>query len=216
MQPAAAISRHARATIAGRTNAQLIGGACWRKVLEKVLNTVDLERFVESLLFVADGPVSLEDLAKALKNDTQQVEQAVSSLIDASSERGLRVVRSGRLVQMVTMPEAGPAVERFLGLNPSSSLSSAALETLAIIAYRQPVTRAEVAAIRGVNSDGVIRTLMARSLVESIGWLPQAGRPILLGTTFEFLEYFAIASLDELPSLPGLPDYAQDPQRAPG
>ena len=167
---------------------------------------------MESLLFVADGPVKLEDLAKALKSDLTEVEQAVQSLIAASSQRGLRVVRSGRLVQMVTMPEASPAIECFLGLNPSGSLSSAALETLAIIAYRQPITRPEVAAIRGVNSDGVIRTLMARSLIESLGWLPQAGRPILLGTTFEFLRHFSIASLDELPSLPELADYAENIQ----
>jgi segregation and condensation protein B len=109
---------------------------------------------------------------------------------------------------MVSSPEAAPAIERLLGLSHSAKLSSAALETLAIIAYRQPITRAQVEAIRGVNSDSVIRTLLARSLVVPVGQLEQAGRPELLGTTFEFLQYFGIRSLEELPSLPELEDYA--------
>jgi len=173
-----------------------------------------IDRLVEALLFVADGPVSLDDLATALESDPAEIEEAVHSLVAASADRGLRIVRSGRMVQMVTMPEAGPAVERFLGLNIPSRLSHAALETLAIIAYRQPITRAEVAAIRGVNSDGVIRTLMAKSLVASVGWLPQAGRPTLLGTTFEFLRYFCIPSLDAIPPLPERADRAEGAQAA--
>jgi len=180
------------------------------------LDRADINRLVESLLFVADGPVSLDDLAKALESDPTEVEGAVAGLVADSAFRGLRVVRSGRMVQMVTMPEASPAIERLLGLSSTTGLSRAALETLAIIAYRQPITRAEIAAIRGVNSDGVIRTLMARSLVASVGWLPQVGRPILLGTTFEFLRYFCIPSLDELPSLPELAEYAEDASLAAG
>lgn len=164
---------------------------------------------VEALLFVADGPVALEDLARALASDTKTVRQTVERLIEASSERGLRLVRSGSRVQMVTMPEAASVIERFLGLNLSSKLSPAALETLAIIAYRQPITRPQIDALRGVNSDGVIRTLVARSLITPVGRLEQVGRPILFGTTFEFLQYFGIESLDELPSLPELEDYSE-------
>lgn len=164
---------------------------------------------MEALLFVADGPVALEDLARALESDSKAVRQTVERLTEASSGRGLRIVRAGSRVQMVTMPEAGPAVERFLGLNLSTRLSPAALETLAIIAYRQPITRPQIDALRGVNSDGVIRTLIARSLITPVGRLEQVGRPILLGTTFEFLQYFAIESLDELPSLPELEDYSE-------
>ena len=173
------------------------------------MDAVVIDRLVESLLFVADGPVTLEELATALESDPPEVEQAVDRVAAGCAERGLRIVRSGRLVRMVTMPEASAAVERFLGLSSSTSLSRAALETLAIIAYRQPITRAEIAAIRGVNSDGVIRTLIARSLIASVGWLPQVGRPSLLGTTFEFLQYFCIPSLAELPSLPEIADYAE-------
>jgi segregation and condensation protein B len=103
---------------------------------------------------------------------------------------------------LATVPEAGPHIERFLGLDLTSRLSQAALESLALIAYRQPITRAQVEAIRGVNCDGVLRTLLARGLVEPVGRLEQAGRPYLYGTTFQFLQYFGLDGLEQLPSLP--------------
>jgi segregation and condensation protein B len=103
---------------------------------------------------------------------------------------------------MITVPGAAPAIERFLGMDRSGRLSAAALETLAIIAYRQPITRARLESVRGVSSDGVLRTLQAKELVAPVGRLEQVGRPILYGTTFEFLQYFGIASLEELPHLP--------------
>ncbi|OGO06800.1 MAG: SMC-Scp complex subunit ScpB [Chloroflexi bacterium RBG_13_56_8] len=168
-----------------------------------------MDLLIEALLFVADGPVALEDLARALESDTQTVRQIVERLTEDSSGRGLRIVHSGSRVQMTTMPEAAPVIEQFLGLDLSSKLSPAALETLAIIAYRQPITRPQIDDLRGVNSDGVIRTLMAKSLIASVGRLEQVGRPVLFGTTFEFLQYFGIKSLDELPSLPELEDYSE-------
>jgi segregation and condensation protein B len=109
--------------------------------------------------------------------------------------------RKGLQVQLISMPEATPYIQRFLGLELTGRLTQPALETLAIIAYRQPVTRATLEAIRGVNCDGVLRTLVSRGLVEEVGRLDQAGRPILYGTTFEFLQYFGLRSLDELPPL---------------
>ncbi|MGC9361110.1 MAG: SMC-Scp complex subunit ScpB [Anaerolineae bacterium] len=169
---------------------------------------MDLACFVEALLFVADGPAELQDLASALSVSVKEIEQAIGELQAAESERGLRVQMAGSSVQMVTMPEAADAVETFLGIGMGGKLSSAALETLAIIAYRQPITRARINAIRGVDSDGVIRTLVAKGLVEKVGTLDQVGRPLLYGTTFEFLEYFGIRSLDALPTLPELEDYA--------
>ncbi|MBC7236856.1 MAG: SMC-Scp complex subunit ScpB [Chloroflexi bacterium] len=162
----------------------------------------EIERGIEALLFVADGPASVEDLARALETEPEVVEGAIHRLECSLRSRGLRIVRMGRRVQMVTAPDMAPLIERFLGISSASKLSSAALETLAIIAYRQPVTRAQVEAIRGVNSDGVIRTLLARSLIQVVGHLEQAGRPELLGTTPEFLQYFGLCSLDELPPLP--------------
>ena len=136
--------------------------------------------------------------------DVPLVTQAVARLSASAPERGLCVVRAGPRVQLVTAPDTSAVVERFLGMDRTAKLSTAAMETLSIIAYRQPLTRASIDAIRGVNSDGVLRTLVAKSLIESVGRLDQAGRPILYGTTFEFMQYFGISGLDELPSLPEL------------
>ena len=115
--------------------------------------------------------------------------------------RGIRLQRHANAAQLVSMPEAADVIETYLGLDLTTKLSRAALEALAIVAYRQPVTRPHIEAIRGVNSDGVIRTLHHRGLIEEVGRLEQAGRPILYGTTFEFLQYFGLDTLDELPPL---------------
>lgn len=161
-----------------------------------------IECLIEALLFVAEEPVTPAELAQALETDVEQVVEAVERLEQSLSERGLRLARLGERLQMVAAPEAGAAIERFLGLDLSMRLSAAALETLAIIAYRQPITRAQIDTIRGVNSDAVIRSLRAKGLVAPVGRLEQAGRPVLWGTTFEFLHYFGIRSLAELPPLP--------------
>ena len=172
----------------------------------ETLGQLDITSLLEALLFVADGPTSLDDLAKALNLEASKVRAALEALVEDCSRRGVRVVRSGARIQLVSAPGAASYVERFLGIDHSSVLSSAALETLAIIAYQQPITRARIEAIRGVNSDSVIRTLMAKMLIDRVGRLDQAGRPLLYGTTFEFLQYFGIKSLEELPSLPELED----------
>lgn len=176
----------------------------------KVLDIADLDRFLEALLFVADGPVTLQDLAEALQTDRKVVEEAVRRLEGALSDRGLRIVKNHSRVQMTAVPDAGPVIERFFGIDRSAKLSPAALETLAIIAYRQPITRAQIEAVRGVNSDGVLRTLIAKSLVASGGRLEQAGRPLIFVTTFEFLQYFGINSLEQLPTLP---EFAEQPEK---
>jgi segregation and condensation protein B len=116
----------------------------------------------------------------------------------------MRLQFKGPRVQMVTAPESTEHVRRFLGLELDSKLSPAAMETLAIIAYRQPATRAQVEAIRGVNSDSVLRTLVNRGIIEELGRLDQAGRPIIYGTTFDFLQQFGLSSLDQLPPLEDL------------
>jgi len=160
---------------------------------------------VESLLFVADGPVSVGRLAKVLKATEGQVKHALAELEAAYAGRGLRLQWSGSHVQLITAPDAAPYVERFLGLEARKRLSKAALEVLAIVAYRQPITRPEVDAIRGVNSDGVLRTLLRVGLIEEVGRALTVGRPILYGITFEFLQHFGLQKLDELPSLEHLP-----------
>jgi segregation and condensation protein B len=156
---------------------------------------------VESLLFVADAPVAASRLAEALEATPGQIEQALAELETAYAGRGLRLQRAGSQVQLTTAPRAAADIERFLGLEARTRLSRAALETLAIIAYRQPLTRPEIEAIRGVNSDSVLRTLLSVGLIEELGRAPTVGRPILYGTTFEFLQHFGLCSLDELPSL---------------
>jgi segregation and condensation protein B len=156
---------------------------------------------VESLLFVADAPVSVSHLAEALERDERDVEAVLQTLAEGYAGRGVRLQRKGNRVQLVSAPESAPAVERFLGLSQSGKLSAAALEALAIVAYEQPVTRPQIEAIRGVSSDGVLRTLLSKGLIEEVGRLETVGHPVLFGTTFEFLQYFGLSSLGELPPL---------------
>ena len=164
-----------------------------------------LQSLIESLLFVADEPVTIDQLAMVLQTSADAVATAVGNLSqEYAQQRGMRLQQKGHRVQMVTAPEATEYVRRFLGLEISSKLSPAALEALAIVAYRQPVTRAQVEAVRGVNSDGVLRTLVNRGMIEEVGRLEQAGRPIIYGTTFEFLQQFGLTSLDQLPPLDGV------------
>jgi segregation and condensation protein B len=156
---------------------------------------------LESLLFVADEPVTVARLANALEVDRSLVKQAAQALSEEYMGRGLRVQYQDDQVQMVTAPEVAPYVERFLGLQYSGKLSAAALETLAIIAYRQPITTPQIEAIRGVDCQGVLRSLVARGLIEAVDRLETAGRPLVYATTFEFLQYFGLGNLTELPEL---------------
>lgn len=156
---------------------------------------------VESLLFVAPEPVKAATLADALAEPLERVEEALQYLAAGQSERGLRIQRQGERAQLVTAPEAAASVERFLGLDLTTRLTPAALEVLAIIAYKQPVTRAQIDDIRGVSSDGVLRTLLHRGLVEQGERLDTAGRPFHYRTTFDFLQRFGLQSLDDLPPL---------------
>jgi segregation and condensation protein B len=158
-------------------------------------------QLIESLLFIAGEPITITQLAHVLELAPDAVEAALETLAAACRERGVRVQRQGESVQFVSAPEAAAAIERFLGFGPPPRPSAAALETLAIVAYRQPITRAQVEAIRGVDSSGVIRALLARDLIAEAGRLETIGRPILYATTVEFLRQFGLASLAELPPL---------------
>lgn len=167
------------------------------------LSDEELAPLLEALIFVVGEPAPVERLATAFMLPVERIEQALAILQEQLASRGIRLQRHRNAVQLVSMPEAADIIEAYLGLDLSSNLSRAALETLAIIAYRQPITRPQIEAIRGVSSDGVVRTLLNRGLIEEVGRLEQAGRPILYGTTFAFLQYFGINSLDELPPLDG-------------
>ena len=165
---------------------------------------VSLSLLLESLLFVASEPVQISRLAQLLDVSQEAVDIALAdlSITYRTSQRGVRVLRKGDRVQLVSAPEAAPYIERFLGLDLSTRLSPAALETLAVVAYKQPLTRADIEAVRGVNCDGVLRTLLTRELVEPVGRLEQPGRPFLYGTTHRFLHYLGLESLNDLPPLP--------------
>lgn len=162
-----------------------------------------LEAFVESLLFVADGPVPVARIAEALEVTPREVEAALTALgeVYATAHRGLSLQRFRDKVQLTTAPAAASAVERFLGLAATAPLSRAALETLAIIAYQQPVTRPHIEAVRGVNSDSVLKTLLSKGLIEEVGRTEGPGRPVLYATTPEFLQYFGLSALTDLPPL---------------
>jgi segregation and condensation protein B len=165
---------------------------------EKSNNLISL---VESLLFVAEGPVTTASLARALEVDTAKIEEALSELKRDYIGRGMRLQRVRDKAQLVSAPEAASVIERFLGLDGPGHLSSAALETLAIIAYRQPITRPAIEAVRGVNCDGVIHSLLTRGLIQEVGRQETVGRPILYATTFEFLQNFGLRGVDDLPPL---------------
>jgi segregation and condensation protein B len=160
----------------------------------------DLGACLEVLLFVAAGPVSITQLAQALERNPVEIEQSLKDLALGYAQRGaLSIQWHVGKVQLTTAPQMAPLVEKFLGLEATSRLSRAALETLAIIAYRQPITRPGVDAIRGVSSDGVLKSLLSKGLIQEAGRTEGPGRPILYESTSDFLQYFGLSGLDELP-----------------
>ncbi len=165
-------------------------------------NELSLSVLLEALLFAAPAPVTLAQLASTLEVTTRRVEIGLEELEIYYQQRGLRIQNHAGKVQLTTAAEIAPLVERFLGLEVTSRLSRAAVEALAIIAYHQPATRPQVDAIRGVNSDGVMRSLLNKGLLQEIGRAEGPGRPILYATTPEFLQHFGLNSLKELPPLP--------------
>jgi len=158
------------------------------------------ESQLEALLFVAERPLSRREIATLSEVDRATVDARLGDLEVALAARGIRLVSSGDRVELVTAPEAGALIARYVGAD-AVRLSPASLETLAIVAYRQPVTKASIERIRGVDSDYTIRTLLHRRLVVELGRADGPGRPFLYGTGFEFLERFGLTSLEELPPL---------------
>jgi segregation and condensation protein B len=160
-------------------------------------------RELEALLFVSDEPVGSVALAQALGTSRQEVDRLCEELAEAYEERGagitLRNVAGGW--RLTTHPDAAEAVERYVLASRHTRLTKAALETLAIVAYKQPVTRHQISSVRGVNSDGVLRALVDRGFVAEVGREEGPGRPVLYGTTPEFLERLGLPSLSGLPSL---------------
>ena len=158
------------------------------------------EAQLEALLFVAERPLSRREIAAAAGLDRASVDARLGDLEVSLRARGIRLIADGDRVELVTAPEAGALIARYVG-SEAVRLSPASLETLAIIAYRQPVTKAAIERIRGVDSDYTVRTLVHRRLATELGRAEAPGRPILYGTGFDFLERFGLTSLDELPAL---------------
>ena len=160
-------------------------------------------RAIEAILMVAEEPVETHLLAQLLEVSPARVEELCAELVDAyeADERGFVLVRVAGGYRFQSHPDLAPYVERFALEGQSARLSAAALETLAIVAYKQPVSRAQVAAIRGVNVDGVMRTLQLRGYVEEIGRDPGPGLAVLYGTSRLFLERLGLDTVDDLPPL---------------
>lgn len=165
------------------------------------LPTSGLTAAVEAILFVADEPIEMADLARALDVSLAAVRGQVERLTAELRDRGLRLQQHGSRVQMVTAPETALFIERFQGARQERRLSAAALETLAIVAYKQPITRPQVEAIRGVDCGRAIATLRTLNLIDETGRAESPGRPLLYGTTLRFLEYFGLEHPSDLPPI---------------
>jgi segregation and condensation protein B len=160
-----------------------------------------LTALLESILFVAADPVPVPVLASVCDVSDEMVEDALKALGEEYWKRGLQILRMGDRIHITTSPRAAQTVERFLGIEHTIGLSRPALETLAILAYKQPLTRPQIDAVRGVNSESVLENLLAKDLVEETGRTEGPGRPILYGTTEAFLRHFGLSSASELPPL---------------
>jgi len=163
----------------------------------------DVRSIVESLLFVADGPLTLQRIQEVIEGTSKEEIRSVVMELQhelESNRRGVRLVEVAGGFQMRTAKGNADWVKKFLGGRPAR-MSRATLETLAIIAYRQPITKAEIEAIRGVDVDGVISTLLERELIRAVARKDVPGRPFLYGTTQQFLELFNLKDLTHLPTL---------------
>ena len=163
----------------------------------------EIKSVLEAIFFIAGEPLSIDTLQKILEMDSTEIERLVRELIAEYTIKntGLFIAEVAGGIQMVTNPACAPWVKKLLSTAVPTKLSQPSLETLAIIAYKQPIIKAEIEAIRGVNSDGVVKTLLDRRLVKILGRKEVPGRPLMYGTTKEFLQYFGLKDLSELPTL---------------
>ena len=168
------------------------------------MDTNELAHVIEAILFVAGEPVNVKDVQRALEVTEDETRQAIDALDSDYSfhRRGITLKRFGEHIQLSTRAEYAPYVERLLQPIQKQSLSQSALETLAIVAYRQPVTKLEMEAVRGVKCDYSVQSLVNKGLIEEVGRKEALGRPILYGTTDKFLSHFGLRTLDDLPKPP--------------
>ncbi len=172
-----------------------------KQLLQEKQEITQIAAAIESLLFVSGRPLEYAELRKLLDVDDAGLTSGLQILNDLleSQGRGIRLQRLGEQVQLVTAPENARYIAALLDLPMTARLSTAAMETLAVISYRQPITRAQIEAIRGVNSDRAVASLIQHGLVVEIGRAQTVGRPALFATTPEFLQQFGLTSLEQLP-----------------
>jgi len=156
---------------------------------------------IESLLLVAGKPISIKELANTLGHSIEGVQNEVDSLIEEYKNRGFRIIKKGEKYLLASAQENSEIVAKFLNEELRYDLSPAALETLAIIVYKQPLTRAEIENIRGTDCSRILRVLMIRGLIEEVGRKDSPGRPILYGTTVKMLTYLGLESEEQLPKM---------------
>ncbi len=173
---------------------------------------LEIMKAVETLLFVAKNQLQVSDLATILGYTPEQIETAIKQLQENYQSHAMQIIEVAHGYQMTTRKEYAPLVEKFLNSPTEVSLTPAALEALAIIAYRQPVSKVDIEAIRGVNSDAVIKSLLDKGLIEDLGKGSGVGRPNLYGTTDEFLKHFGLKDLEHLLPVPGIDPKEPIPQ----
>jgi len=177
-----------------------------RREYKSSLNIINWTGIVESLLFAAgDEGLTMKQIAAVLELDEVEVSEIVQELmmeLNSDPKRGITVVQLAGTYQLATKKENSIYLKKLVESPSTSTLSQAALETLAIIAYKQPITRAEIEDIRGVKTERPIQTLVGKVLIKEVGRAEGTGRAILYGTTKEFLDYFGLRSIEELPQLP--------------
>ena len=163
----------------------------------------ELVQIIESLLFVSPEPLSIDKIKEVTGGEKKEICGAIENLMGhfMSEDHGIKVVEIAGGIQMVTRSENAPWVKKLLTIKTAGKMSKPGLETLAIIAYKQPIVRPEIESIRGVDSGGVIKTLLERRMIKIVGRKEMPGKPMLYGTTKEFLEYFGLNAISELPTL---------------
>ncbi|NIM47215.1 MAG: SMC-Scp complex subunit ScpB [Candidatus Aenigmarchaeota archaeon] len=156
---------------------------------------------IESILLAAEKPVSIKELASVSGFMMSEVQKTVLSLIEEYKEKGIRIIRKGEYIHLVSAPCNAEFVAKYLNEELRADLSQQALETLAIITYKQPITRIEIEEVRGVNCEQILRSLLIRGLITEVDRRDTVGRPILYGTTMEFMQYFGLENESQLPKI---------------
>lgn len=178
----------------------------FQQLEERIVEMNNLEGIIESLLFAAgDEGLTIKQISEVLEMETLVMEDVLSKLVSEYNEnqkRGIMIVQLAETYQLVTKKEYSPFLKKLVELPNNTALSQAALETLAIIAYKQPITRIEIEEIRGVKTDRPLQTLTAKVLIKEMGRVEGPGRAYLYGTTKEFLDYFGLRNIKDLPPLP--------------